>query len=400
MERVLDRIRRALVTVVAVVLATSPLWLAPQPVLGADAIRIGAVFSVGGWAGFIGTPEKDAVVAIVEDINANGGLLGKKIELLVEDDQSSPTNAVIAATKLIKDHGITIIVGPTLTDSGMAMIPLCEQEKVPLVVTSPLVTPLKKWAFLIGPGDVRGANYILEYAVNVLGAKKVALMHDTANYGMTGAKIVNKEISKYPGAAVVIQEKFEPGDTNMVPQLTKIKAANPDVLILYGTGSPAAVVAKNYKQLGMTTRVLGSTGTPVGEFAKIAGPIAEESRWILMGNKTAVASKLAPGDPYRKDLYDPFNKLLKAKYKDLREANIFHTLAYDGIKVAIEAIKAAGTTDRAAVRDGLEKIRFRGFLGDFACSAKDHQGSPSAKDTIIPLVVKNGEYWPYQDSRK
>jgi branched-chain amino acid transport system substrate-binding protein len=398
MKQTVVRLRNVFSVVLMVGLATALIWTGEEPVSAADNIRIGAVFSVSGWAGFIGAPEKDGVVAVVEDINAKGGILGKKIELLFEDDNSNPTNAVVAATKLIKDRGVSIIVGPSLTDSAMAMIPVCEQEKVPFVVTGPVVSPLKKWIFLIGPGDVRGASHVLEYAIKGMGAKKIALLHDTANYGMTGAKIVNKEIGQYPGAAIAIQEKFEPADTNMVPQMTKIKSANPDLLILYTTGGPAAVIAKNYKQLGMTTPVLGSNAVPVGEFAKLAGAIAEESKWVLMGSKAAVATRLAANDPYRKDLYDPFNKLIKAKYGDTKDANIFHTLGYDGIGVAIEALRTAGSTNRDAVRDSLEKIKFQGFLGEFACTTKDHQGA--RKDPMIPLIVKGGDYWPYAGGKQ
>ena len=241
-----------------------------RPAGAAEPIRIGVVFSVTGPAGFVGTHERDGLMAVVDDVNRHGGVLGRQLEIYFEDDQSNPTNAVIAATKLVKDKKVSMVVGPSMTDSGMAMIPVCEQERVPFIVTGPVVTPFKKWVFIIGSGDARDSANFLKQAINRFGAKRIALLHDTSNYGMTGAKVFNAEIGKYPGASLIIQEKLELTDTNMVPQLTKIKAANPDTLIVFTNGPPASIIAKEFKQLGMTTPVLCSGGVAVPEFIKLA----------------------------------------------------------------------------------------------------------------------------------
>ncbi len=352
---------------------------------GAEPIKVGAVISLTGWAGFIGTPQKEAFTAIFDDVNSKGGILGRQIEYIFEDDQSNPTTAVVAATKLIRDQKVAIMTGPSTTDSGMSMIPICEQEQVPFVITGPVVAPFKKWVFLVGPGDQRLATHIAEVVVTRLGAKRIALLHDTSNYGMTGARVFNREIPRYPGASIIIQEKFDTTDTSMVPQLTKIKAANPDLMVLFTTGNPASIVAKNYKQLGMKTPVLGSTPVGTPEFIRLAGDIAEENKWMFMAAKLFVADKLPPDDPLRKVLYDPFKKLMKEKYGDTMVVNLFHATTYDGAHAVIEAIKAAGTDDRSAIRAALEKIRFEGFHGAFACTPEDHQGAP--KDTFTDLMV-------------
>ena len=162
-------------------------------------IKVGWICSITGWAGFLGTPQRDAMIAVVEDINRKGGVLGRKIEVYVEDDKSNPTNAVIAASKLIRDIKVSVLVGTTITDSGSAIIPTVEKAKIPYLVITPVTSSFKKWAFLMGPGDVRQSARNLNLTVNILGAKKIALLHDTANYGMTAAKYLNKEIKKYPG---------------------------------------------------------------------------------------------------------------------------------------------------------------------------------------------------------
>ncbi|MGA2109033.1 MAG: ABC transporter substrate-binding protein, partial [Syntrophorhabdales bacterium] len=343
---------------------------------------------------FIGTPERDAVVAIVDDVNRKGGVLGRQIELYVEDDVSNPTNAVIAATKLVRDRKVSAIIGPSINDSGMAMIPVCEQEQVPFVVTGPIVSPLKKWIFIVGAGDFVEASNLLAFTVKTLGAKRIALFHDTRNYGSIGAKVINQEIGQYPGVNLVAEEKLEVTDTNMVPQLTRIKAANPDLIILWTNGPPAAVVAKNYKQLGVTTRVMCSGGIAVPEFMRISGSIAEENRWVFLDLKPGIAEKLPPDDPYKKNIYEPFKKLMREKYGESRVITLFHGLGHDGIDVVIEALKAAGSDSRSAIRNALEIIRYNGLIAPFACTPDYHMGSRTAAE--VPIVIKGGEYVPYE----
>lgn len=364
------------------------------PARSAEPIRIGVVLSITGSTGFVGTMERDGIIAIVDDVNRKGGVLGRPLEVFLEDDQSNPTTSVIAATKLVKDKKVCMIVGPSMTDAGMAIIPVCEQEQVPFIITAPVVSPFKKWSFIIGSGDQRDAANFLKQTIQKFGAKRIALIHDTSNYGSTGARVFNAEIGKYPGSSIVIQEKHELADTNMIPQLTKIKAANPDTLVVYTNGPPAAVIAKNFKQLGMKMRVLCAGGVAVPEFIKIAGPIAEEYKWLYWELKAAVAGKFSPDDPYRKNLYEPFKKVLQAKFGPSADVVLFHTLGHDGIKVAVEALKVAGTDDRAALRNALEKVKWEGFVGPFACSPTDHIGAVAATRTF--LILKNGELQPYE----
>lgn len=381
---------------VCLIFSSFVLLLSSGPLRAAEPIRIGVLYSITGPSGFFGTPSKEAVIAVFDDVNKKGGLFGRKIEYYVEDDQSNPSTAVIAATKLIRDKKVSMIIGPSLTDSGMAMIPVCEKEGVPFIVTGPLVAPFKKWVFLLGPGDMRGAQHIMEVAATTMGAKKIAILRDTSNYGTTASKVYNKEVVNYPGAKIVIEEKFEVADTNMVPQLTRIKAANPDLIILHGFGAPASVIAKNCKQLGIKTPVFCSHAVGMPEFVKLSGKIADELKWSFLVPELLIAEKLPASDPYRK-AYEPFKKLLKQTYGENKEINIFHAVCYDGAMVAVEALRLAKTDDRAALRDALEKVRYDGLMGPFAVSTTDHQGSP--KDPELPVVIRNGEFWPYEKGK-
>jgi branched-chain amino acid transport system substrate-binding protein len=366
-----------------------------SPARAAEPIKIGAVFSSTGWAGTLGTPAKEAIQIVADDINLKGGVLGRKLEVYFEDDQSNPTNSAVAATKLIKDKNICILLGSTLTVFTMPIIPVVEREQVPLFAFGAghdITVPLKKWVFRIPLTDYRLSPIMLKFATETLGAKKLALFHSTDGSGTMGAQGVMDSAAKF-GAQVVITERFEPADLNMIPQLTKIKAANPDAIILYTSSAPAAVIAKNYQQLGMKIPVVGSHGLPTPEFLKIAGPIAEASKWAIMGMKPHYADMLSPDDPYRRNIYDPFQKVLRERFN--RDITSFHANGYDAMYMVQQALQIAGTDDRAALRDAIEKVKYRGLLNAlWTYSPTDHDGQSG--DGIDPLMVKDGRFVPYK----
>jgi branched-chain amino acid transport system substrate-binding protein len=382
----------------AIVLVPFVLMGGIRAVDAADTIKIGHICSVTGWAGMLGTPQKEAMLAAVEDMNKRGGLLGKQIEVFIEDDQSNPTTATIAAIKLIKDVKVSALIGATLSDSCMALAPIAEREHVPYFVTSPTLLQWDKlkYVFAVGPGDEKMASHCLELAVKTLGAKRIALLHDTALYGNQGARIFNAEIGRYPGTSIIIQEKYEVKDTNMIPQLTKIKAAKPDLMVLYGTGAPLSIVAKNFKQLGMTVPVLGAGGLGSPDFLKLAGNIADELNWTIIVLRISIAEKLTLSDPYRKNVYEPAKTIFHAKYgKDKGVLNVFHVSPMDGFTMVTMGMKIAGTDEREVLRDACEKVRFTGLLGGRIVPQPGNH-IKDCEDSSELALFKNGEFIPYR----
>jgi branched-chain amino acid transport system substrate-binding protein len=387
------RITILMKTVGLIGLAFSLLLFAEGKPLGAaEPIKIGVVLSITGRGGFLGTPEKEAITVAVEEVNRQGGLFGRQIELYIEDDQSNPTTSAVAATKLIRDKKVCCVVGGSLVVACMAILPICEREEVPQIPIAPITIPFKKWIFSVPVTDYILAQRMLKFTVNTLGARKIALLHSTDTYGMNGAQGIIDTIDKL-GASLVITEKFDPADTSMIPQLTKVKAAQPDAIILFANANPAAVVAKNYQQLGMETKVVGGGGIPTPEFLKLTGKITEGGRWIIFGLKDLYADEIPADDPYRKNLLDPLKKAIKEKYGKT-EWNGFYRNGYDGIRIAIEGLKIAKTDDRAALRDALEKVRYQGFLGDFKYSPTDHEGTLG--EAFVPVMIKDGKYMSYK----
>jgi branched-chain amino acid transport system substrate-binding protein len=360
----------------------------------AEPIRIGATLTITGWAGFLGTPEKEGVEIAVDQINRKGGVLGRPIEVYFEDDQSNPTTSAIAATKLIKDKKICALIGSSFTGGDMAQIPIAENEGVPTLFPCPVITPFKKWVFLPIIDDLGMSNTMLDFTVKTLGAKKIAILHGDEVGFMAGIKNIEDNVGKY-GASVVIKEQFSTSDTSMIPQLTKIKAAKPDAIILYTVAPPASIVAKNYKQLGLKIPVVCSGGVPSKEFAQLVGNILTGEPWVMFGIKMGRADTMSPDDPWRKNHYDPFTKALREKYGKDKEVQLWHANGYDLFQMFMEAIKMAGKDDRAAIRDALEKLRFEGLLGGyFQVTPTDHNGCKG--DFLEPLIVKGNTYWLYK----
>lgn len=369
------------------------------PLQAAEPIKIGAVVAITGWAGALGTMNKESIIIATERVNRQGGLFGRPIEVYIEDDQSSPTNSAIAVTKLIRDKKVCAVLGSTLTIMCMSMLPIFEREQVPNASFGAgyeITFPIKKWVFRFSQTDFLLSPVMLKFAVRELGARKIALLHCTDASGMMGAKGIIESAPKY-GVSSIITEKFDPQDTNMIPQLTKINAARPDVILLYGTAPNAAVIAKNYHQLGMEIPVVGSHGIPTPDFIKLAGKFVEGGRWIIFGNKCNLGDKLPSDDPWRKNIFDPFMKDLKERF-GRSKIHVFHGPGYDGAQGVIEALKIAKTDDRAALQDAMEKLSFDGIMSPYKFSPTDHDGIDIDK-SIFPSIIEGDDFWPYRGKK-
>jgi branched-chain amino acid transport system substrate-binding protein len=211
---------------------------------------------------------------------------------------------------------------------------------------------------------------------------------------MMGAKGILDSIHQYKDASIVAEERFESTDTTMVPQLAKIKAIKPDAIILYTSAAPAAVVAKNWQQLGMEkTIVVGSHGVPTADFTRIAGKIVDGGQWVLYGSRDNYGDQVSPSDPWRKNIYDPFMKALKEKF-DRTDYQAPYGTAHEAVRIGMEALKIAGTDDRAALRDAIEKVRYQGIIGEYIYSPVDHDGL--AATAYGPIILKDGKWRPYR----
>ena len=371
-----------IVTAAAIAVGTS------LSAFAADPIKIGSVLSVTGPAAFLGDPELKTLQLYVEKINKEGGVLGRQLQLVHYDDGSDASKANGFAKRLIDDDKVDIIVGGTVTGSTMSMIPLVEKAELPFISLAGavvIVEPVKKWVFKTPHTDRMAAEKVFD-DMKKRGLTKVALFSETSGFGASGKKETEGMAAKM-GITLVANETYGPKDTDMTPQLTKIKnTAGVQAVFVFGLGQGPAVVNKNYKQLGLTLPLYHAHGVASEEFIKLSGPAAEGVR--LPAAALLVADKLAANDP-QKAVATAYRKAYGDRYKE--DVSTFGGHAYDGLMIAVDAFKRAGSTDKAKVRDAIEATKgYIGTGGKVNMSATDHMGLDQSAFRM--LEIKNGDW--------
>ncbi|NTV71163.1 MAG: ABC transporter substrate-binding protein [Azonexaceae bacterium] len=368
--------------------AGSALILGAFGAFAADPIKIGSVLSVTGPAAFLGDPELKTLQMYVEDINKKGGVLGRPLELVHYDDGSDASKANGFTKRLIDDDKVDILVGGTTTGATMSAAPLVEKAGIPFISLAGavvIVEPVKKFIFKTPHTDRMAAEKVFE-DMKKRGISKVALFSETSGFGGSGKKESEGVAAKY-GITLVANETYGPKDTDMSPQLTKIKnTAGVQAVFIFGLGQGPAIATKNYKQLGITLPLYHAHGVASEEFIKLAGPAAEGVR--LPAAALLVADKLDAKDP-QKPVVVGYTKAFTEKWKT--DVSTFGGHAYDGLMLAVDAIKRAGSTDKAKVRDAIEATKgYIGTGGIVNMSATDHMGLDLAAFKM--LEIKNGDW--------
>ncbi|PKO32627.1 MAG: ABC transporter substrate-binding protein [Betaproteobacteria bacterium HGW-Betaproteobacteria-7] len=368
--------------------AGTALVLGAFAVQAAEPIKIGSVLSVTGPAAFLGDPELKTLQMYVDDINKKGGVIGRQLQLVHYDDGSDAGKANGFTKRLIDDDKVDVLVGGTTTGATMSAAPLVEKAGIPFISLAGavvIVEPVKKWIFKTPHTDRMAAEKVFE-DMKKRGISKVALFTETSGFGGSGKKEAEGVAGKY-GITLVANETYGPKDTDMSPQLTKIKnAAGVQAVFVIGLGQGPAIVTKNYKQLGIALPLYHAHGVASNEFIKLAGPAAEGVR--LPAAALLVADKL-PANDAQKPVVMAYTKAYQDMWKS--DVSTFGGHAYDGLMLAIDAIKRAGSTDKAKVRDALEATKgYIGTGGVVNMSATDHMGLDLSAFRM--LEIKGGDW--------
>jgi len=351
-----------------------------------EPIRIGALFSVTGPASFLGEPERNTLEMLVKEANAKGGIKGHKIELVVYDTQGDATKAVQLATKLIKNDKVAVIIGPSTTGETMAVIPVVEKEKIPLISCAAgikIIEPVKRYVFKTPANDHVAAEKIFAYMLTKK-QKNVALLTVTDGFGSSGREQL-KDTAKKMGIAIVADETYGPKDTDMTAQLTKIKGSKADAVICWGTNPGPAIVTRNVKQLGIKIPLYQSHGVASKKYIELAGN--ENAEGVLLpAGKLAIFDKLKKTDQQLKLLKD-YNQTYKKNFNV--EASTFGGYAYDSFLLITEALKAGVSTEQ--IRDGLEGVKkLVSISGIYNMSPSDHNGLDISAFEMVKIV--NGDW--------
>lgn len=353
----------------------------------APPIKIGAFVARTGQAAFLGEPGKKTLELYVSDLNKAGGLLGRKVELVLYDSKSSAKEATDLVRRLIDQDKIDFLIGGVTTGETMAVVPLVEEARIPyisLAGASVIVNPVKKYVFKTAHTDRMSVEKIYSQ-IKREGGAKVALLAGAGGYDQSCRKNAT-ELAPTMGVQLVADEQHGVGDSDVTVQLTNIRRANPDAIIYCGFGAPSALVAKNHNLLGLQQKLYMTVGVASRAYIEAAGNAAEGSRVTASG--ILGFEDMAPNDP----LYSVTKRFVETYKTAYAEApSSFAGVAYDAILLAVEAIKAAKTVEKDKVRDALEGLRgVPGINGVFTFAADNHQGISA--DSLRVMQVSRQQF--------
>lgn len=367
-------------------LAVSALMSVNGAVLAGDTIKVGSFLAVTGSASFLGDPELKTLQMYVEELNAKGGVNGKQLELVHYDTGGKAKEAVNFTKRLIKKDGVDVIVGGSTSGSTLAAIPIVEKNGMPFISLAgsiKIIEPVKKWVFKTPHTDRMAAAKIYQ-DMQKRGISKVALISGDGGFDKSG-RAQSLALAPEYGIEIVADESYGNKDTDMTAQLTKIRDTDAQAVLNFGFGTGPAIVTKNVRQLGIELPLYQSHGVASKKYIELAGESAEGVR--LPAAALLVADKLPDSDPQKAVLV-----AYKTKFEaDGSAVSTFGGHAYDGLLMAAEAMERAGSTDKAKVRDEIEKTKgFVGTGGVFSMSPEDHLGL--GLDAFKMLEIRDGDW--------
>jgi branched-chain amino acid transport system substrate-binding protein len=354
--------------------------------------KIGAVFSVTGRASFLGDPEKKTAEMIVEKVNQAGGVSGKPIKLIVYDDEGDATKCNLHVKKLIEQDKVITVIGPSLSGLSLAVIPVFEQSQTPLIscaasykiVHNAETGKPYSWVFKTPQSDSMAVEAIYT-RLQAKGINKIAIMSVTSGFGASGRQELIRLAPQY-GITILADEKYDPKDTDMTAQLTKIKGLEPQVIVNWSIGPTQVTVLRNWRDLGMEAiPFYQSHGFGSRKNIQLAAGAAEG---VFCPLGACNIADLLPESHPQKAVTVQYAKDYQAKYNE--PLSSFGGHAWDAMGLMIDALKAVGA-DKAKIRDYLEtKKNFVGQHGVFNFSSDDHNGL--TKEAFQMVVVKDGDW--------
>lgn len=352
-----------------------------------DTIKIGGIFSLNGPAAPFGVPERDIVEALTKNINAQGGINGKTIELVICDEQTNPTEAARCATKLARQDRVVAIVGPTTGTGALAMGPIALANKIPFLAPVGTIPVTSKdhafwpWVFRTAPSDTLIINTLFERAVFQPKRKRIGILYQEDAYGEAGMKLATR-LSKEHDFEIATAVGAPLSAIDLTAAATNIRNANSDV-VLVKTSAPAlgAAFMRAAKQVGISAPIIGTGSLNQRPFLDAAGPAAEGIQIVSIGNWDD------PSDKQKK-----LGEVIVAAGKTPK--GYAELIASTGALAAFEAIRRVkGEVTGAAIRDALEAIcDFKDtYLDGNLCYSKDqHEGV--FEDTLITVEIRDGKF--------
>lgn len=370
---------------------------AATPVLASEPIKIGLVTALSGQSALAGEAITRGMQIAIDEINAKGGLLGgRKLELVRRDDEANPAKGVVAARELIYREKVAVVFGGLDTPVSMAIVPLMNQEKVPFMgpwaagtgITQNGANP--NFAFRVSAVDEIVDVGMLAYAQKTFKTAKPGLILVNNPWGESNEKGLKAAMAA-KGVTPAGVEKFEANDVDMVPQLTRLKAAGADTLFMVGNVGPSAQVVKSLERMGWKVPVVSHWGPAGGRFTELAGAMAKDVHFVqtysFFGKQSPVGERVI--------------KAMMAKYPNVKGPGditpaVGVANAYDGMHLTALAIQAAGSTKGDDIRQGYYKIdKYEGLIKTYvkpftptvhdAVQANDYVWAQFIDNRIVPV---------------
>src|SRR3954469_9708056 len=364
-----------------------------------DTIKIGLVTALSGQSARAGEAITRGLQVAIDELNAKGGVLGKKFELVRRDDESIPAKGVIAARELYFKEKVAVLFGGLDSPVALAIVPIANENKLPFMDPWAAGTPITQngakdnYVFRVSAVDEIVDKAMLQYSQKTFNAKNCGMILVNNPWGESNEKGLTAALNA-KGMKPAGIEKFEGNDVDVVPQLTRLKNAGADCLFLVGNVGPSSQVVKSLDRMGWKPPIVSHWGPAGGRFTELAGPSAKDVHFVqtysFFGNLSPVGQKVM--------------KALMAKYPDIKGPGdvtpaVGVANAYDAMMLSALAIQAAGSTDGPKVRDGYYKIgKYDGLIKNYdkpftrenhdALSENDYVWAQFIDNQILPVGMQ------------
>ncbi|HYJ46457.1 MAG TPA: ABC transporter substrate-binding protein [Pyrinomonadaceae bacterium] len=319
-------------------------------------IKVGVYGDLTGQTSSFGQSTKNGSQMAADEINAAGGINGRKVQLVIEDDQGEPGKAATVVAKLINQDQVRALIGEVASSNSIAAAPNAQEAKVPMISpssTNPKVTQIGDYIFRVCFIDPFQGEVMAKFAANTLKAKRAAILFDSnSDYSKGLIQFFKQSFVDKLGGQIVAEQAYAQRDRDFTGQLTQIRSANPDVIYVPGYYQEVGVIAKQAKQLGINAPLLGGDGWDSPQLWDLGGD-------ALNGNY--ISNHYSVDDP--SPVIQDFVKRFKAKYNGVAP-DALAALAYDAMMVLADSIKRAGGTESEKLRDAIAQTKgFQGITG-------------------------------------
>jgi branched-chain amino acid transport system substrate-binding protein len=345
---------------------------------GDGPILVGYYGDLSGRTSSFGQSTKNGVEMAADEINKAGGVNGRQIQIITEDDQGEPNKAATVVTKLINQDKVVALLGEVASSNSLAAAPKAQEAKVPMISpssTNPAVTQVGDYIFRVCFIDPFQGEVMAKFAANNLKAKRAAILYDFNSDYSRGLQQFFKRSFESNGGQVVTEQSYTQGDRDFSGQLTAIRSANPDVIYVPGYYGEVGVIANQTKQLGIRAPLLGGDGWDAPQLWQLGGAALDGD---FISNHYSVDDPSPAIQKFVNDYRSRFNVLPDA----------LAALGYDSMKVLADAIKRAGGTENAKLRDAIAQTKeFPGVTGLISID-----GDRNAVKPAVVLKLQNSKF--------